>query len=105
MLRFPNRTEALLFDHTLFVHLVALAGSKKEIRFEAVLPHVQVVIAAAKREERRMVAAFDDAPAFDNQNLVSAANRGEPMGDDERRASLHQLGQAALDHLLGFGVE
>ena len=51
----------LLFGHTLFVDLIAFAGSEEEVRFEAVLARVEVVVAAAEREELRVVAALDNA--------------------------------------------
>ena len=52
-----------------------------------------------------MVAALDDAALLDHKNLVGAANGRQAMGDDERRAALHQLGKPALDHRLRFGIE
>ena len=52
-----------------------------------------------------MVAAFDDAAGFDDQDLFGAANGRESMGDDERGAAAHQVAQPFLDQGLGFGIE
>ena len=55
------------------------------------LPRVEIVIAAAERKQLSVIAPLHDAALLDNQNLVGAPNGGEPVGDDERGASLHQL--------------
>ncbi len=52
-----------------------------------------------------MRAAFDDLAAFEDQNLIRAANRREPMRDHEGRPAFAQAAQAVLDHLLALGVE
>ena len=52
-----------------------------------------------------MVAALDNEAAFDDKNLIGAADGGEPVGDDEGGAALHELVEAGLDHGLRFGVE
>ena len=44
-------------------------------------------------------------PRFDHQNLIGAANGGEPVRDDERRAPAHQLREAFLNQHFGFGIE
>ena len=69
------------------------------------MPGVEVVIAAAHGEKLRMVAPLHDASLFHHQNLVGAADGGEPVGDDEGGAPLHQLIQSRLNHGLGFRVE
>ena len=44
-------------------------------------------------------------PAFDDQNLIGAADGREAVGNDEGRAPLHQLTEPGLDHGFGLGVE
>ena len=68
---------------------IAFAWREKEIRFKAMLARVQIVVATAESEEFRMVAAFDNPPLFDHQNLVGTANGGEPVGDDEGLSLIH----------------
>ena len=52
-----------------------------------------------------MIAALDDAAAFDHENLIGAADRGKPVSDDKGGAALHELSEAGLDHPFGLGVE
>ncbi len=49
--------------------------------------------------------ALDNSSRLDDQNLIGAANRREPVGDDERRAPAHQLSEALLNQHFGFGIE
>src|ERR1700679_3998770 len=83
----------------------AFAGSQEEIRFEAVLLSVELVVAAVEVVEAGVIAAFDDAAGFDDQNLVGAAHGGEAVGDDEGGAAAHQVAQTFLDERFGFGIE
>ena len=57
------------------------------------------------REQFLVSAALDDLAALDHQNLIRAANRRQPMRDDERRAALPQRSQAVLNHHLALAVE
>ena len=41
----------------------------------------------------------------DDQDRVGVADRGQPVGDDERRPVLHDAGQGLLDQPLGLGIE
>ena len=52
--------------------LTALAGRKKQIRFQPVLASVEIEVASAEREELSVIAAFDDAPSLDHEDLVGA---------------------------------
>jgi hypothetical protein len=88
-----------------FGHCVAFAGGEEEIGFEAVLAGVEVVVTAAECEEHLMIAALDDAAAFDYEDLIGAADGREPVGDHEGSSAEHELIQALLDHGFGFGVE
>src|SRR5271155_192104 len=66
---------------------------------------VEIVVAATGGVERGVRSALNDAPCFDDQNLVRAAYRGQAVGDDESGAPTHQVAQALLDERFGFGVE
>src|SRR5436309_7466953 len=84
---------------------VPLAGRQEQVGLEAVLPRVEVEVAAALRVQRLVRAALDDAAVLDHQDLVGAPDGREPVGDDEGGAVLHQVGEARLDERLGLGVE
>ena len=45
---------------------VAFAGGQEEVCFQAVLAHVEVVVAAAQAEELGVVAALDDSSLLDD---------------------------------------
>src|SRR5207253_10328517 len=62
-------------------------------------------VPAALREQLLVRAALDDLAVLEHENLVRALNRRQPVGDDERRASLSQRLQAVLDHRLALAVE
>src|SRR5579863_9721098 len=49
--------------------------------------------------------ALDDSPRFNHQDLVGAADGRQPVGDDKRRAALHQVRQPFLDKRFGLGIE
>ena len=46
-----------------------------------------------------------DAAAVDHHDAVGVPHRRQAMGDDQGRATLHQLGQRLLDQELALGVE
>ena len=52
-----------------------------------------------------MRALLDDAALVEDDDAVGAAHRREAVGDDERRAALHQVREGAGDERLGLGVE
>ena len=60
---------------------------------------------AATLEQLLVGAEFLDAAARDHENAVGAADRAEPVGDDETDAAGEDRLQAALDQLLGLGVD
>ena len=49
--------------------------------------------------------ALDDLAVLEHEDLVGAADRRQPVRDDERRAALAQAPQAVLDHRLALAVE
>ena len=71
-----------------------LAGIDEPVGFELVLLVVEGPVAPAERDELGVRAALDDLAVLENQNLVGAANGGEPVRDDEGRAPLPQRLQA-----------
>src|SRR5208282_5566316 len=81
------------------------ARREGEIGLHAVLARVEVPVAAARRQQFLVPAAFDDAPALDYENLVGAADGGEPVRDDERGAPAHQVAEALLDERLRLRVQ
>ena len=52
-------------------------------------------------EQLRVRAAGHDAPLLEHHHLVCQRDRGESVGDHERRAPLHHLGERGLDAALG----
>ena len=52
-----------------------------------------------------MGALFDDAAVFEHDDLAGAFDRGEAVGDDDRRAAGEQPPQAGLDARLGVDVD
>src|SRR5208282_3849587 len=84
---------------------VSLSRREKEIRFEAVLLRVEIVIAAAGGKERLVRAALDDASRFDDENLVGAADRRESMRNHKSCPPAHEIAEPLLDQRLGFGIE
>src|ERR1700679_1280106 len=66
---------------------------------------VQLEITSAQGIEFFVSAAFNDLPLLDHQNLIGAPNGRQTVRDHKGCAALHQVGEALLDHLLGFGIE
>src|SRR5262249_32379148 len=66
-------------------------------------PHVGVE--AIARQELAMAAAFDDAAAVENDDLVGVDDGRQAMGDHQGGAAAAHLLQRALDLLLGARVE
>ena len=80
-------------------------GIDEAVALEVVLLVVELPVAAAAREQLVVRAALDDLAAFEHQNLIGAANRRQPVRDDERRPAVAQRSQAVLDHRLALAVE
>jgi hypothetical protein len=70
---------------------IALSRSQEQIILQSLLFRVEIEVAALQRVKLFVSAAFDDLALLDYQNLVSATDGGQPVGDDERRAALHQI--------------
>ena len=52
-----------------------------------------------------MGAVFDDLAVLQDDDSVEAGHRRQPVGDDDRRASFHQVAESFLDHPLALGVQ
>ena len=73
-------------------HLVAFAGRQEQVRLDAVLPRVHLVVAAARaRSSSACVPRSTMRPVLDHQDLVGAADGGQAVRDDERGAAAHQV--------------
>src|SRR6267378_626944 len=66
---------------------------------------VEVEIAATSGVQRLMRAALDDAPGFDDQDLLRAPNGRKPVRDHECSSAAHQVAQALLNQRFGFGIK
>src|SRR5699024_9951957 len=66
---------------------------------------VQLVILALFGDQFVVAAALDDAALFQDDDAVGVADGGQPVGDDEGGAAVHQAVHAGLDHRLGAGVD
>src|SRR5450830_219600 len=62
-----------------------LARVDELVGFEVVLLVVERAVAAAQRDELRVRAPLDDLAVLEDQDLVRAADRRQPVRDDERR--------------------
>jgi hypothetical protein len=69
------------------------------------LQFVEPSVRAAEREQFRVTAGFDDAPALDNDDEVCAADGRETVRDDNGGAPAGQIREGFLDEPFGFGVE
>ena len=60
---------------------------------------------AAAPEQFRVRALLGDDPAVHDQDPVGPRDRREPVGDDEDRATGHQVVERGLHEALALGVE
>lgn len=66
---------------------------------------IELVIRALLGDEAVVAAALNDAAMVKHHDDIGVHDRGEPVGDDEHRAPLHELIHALLDNGLGMGVD
>ena len=66
---------------------------------------VQVGVAPTERQQLSVRARLHDATAVDHQDLVGAADGGQPVRDDQRRAAGQRGVQRVLDGDLGLAVQ
>src|ERR1017187_817094 len=76
---------------------IAFSRSQEQVLLDAVLLGIEIEVPAAQFIKRLVCPAFHDLSTFHHKYLVGAPNRRESVGDHERRASLHQGRQSALD--------
>ena len=62
-------------------------------------------VLAIARNELCMRAGFNYTSAIEHANSRSLLDRGQSMGDDERRSIEHQIFQCTLNVALGFCVQ
>ncbi len=82
-----------------------LSRIDEAVGFELVLLVVQHAVAAAERHELLVRSSLDDFAVLEHEDLVGAADRGQPVRDDERRPPLAERAQAVLDLGFAFAVE
>jgi signal transduction histidine kinase len=92
-------------DQRLGYRREVLARIDELILLDGMLAPVEVPIAPAQRDQFRMRATLQDLPVFEHENLVGAPNRGQPVGDDERRASPAQAAESGANLGLALAVE
>jgi len=67
---------------------------------------MQLPVNAARLADQLFVGpALDDPAAVDDQDGVGVPDRGQPMGDDERRPVFHDTGQGLLNQPLGLRIQ
>ena len=64
-----------------------------------------MIIFSFEGEQLLVGALLDDASVVEDDDLVGIADGGEAVGNDESGAPLHDAVHAALDELLGTGVD
>ena len=72
------------------------------IALELVLLVVELLVPSVSREQLLVCPPFDDLAAFKDQDLIRAADRREPVGDDEGRAPTAQRTQSVLNQRFAF---
>ena len=65
----------------------------------------QAGIDAAPRHQRVVASLFGDLAAVEHQDAVAIDHARQAMGEDQRRAALHQPVERLLDHRLVLGID
>src|SRR5207249_6286339 len=76
-----------------------------DVLFRAVLAIMQIAVAAAQTHELLVRTSFDDRAGLEDDDLIGALDRREPVGDDERRATPPQIAKPVANHRLALAVE
>src|SRR5581483_3492786 len=82
-----------------------LAGIDESIALEAVLLVVQLAVPALPLDQLGMRAALDDLAGLDDEDLVRALDRGQPVRDHEGGPAAAQRAQAVLNQRFALAVE
>src|SRR5215470_19327715 len=69
------------------------------------LQAVERGIASALAQQLLVPAGFDDRSGFDHEDAIGMHDGWQPMGDDDRRAILAELGDGFLHVTLGLRIE
>ena len=69
------------------------------------LAHERGIDAVRHRHQLAMRPAFHDPPLFHGEDAVAVDHAGEPVGEDQRGAALHQPVERLLDHRLIVGID
>lgn len=69
------------------------------------LADIQLPVDAVVGAQCVVGAALDDRSVRENQHLVSAANRTEPMRDHKAAAAVHEARECTLDARLGACID
>jgi hypothetical protein len=85
-----------------YLGLYRLHDSEEDAGLEPLLAVVEIAIAAVKLIQRLVGSLLNDVALLDNENLISAANGREAVGDHERCPAVHEEVEACLDE--GFGL-
>ena len=114
----PSPVQALVRNRSLaFAHITLLSSAAKlsgtrpivcsarSIDLDAELRLVQPPINSSRCDQFMMSALLGNTRFVDHDDAIGVANRGQSMGDDERRSSLRKLGEGRLDCPLCFGIE
>ena len=65
----------------------------------------QAGIDAAPRHQRVVASLFGDLAAVEHEDAVAIDHARQAMGEDQRRAALHQPVERLLDHRLVLGID
>ena len=84
---------------------VTLARRQKQVALQAMLLGVEIEVTTAQCIEFFVSATFDNLSPLHHQNLIGTPNGRQTVRDHKGSAALHQVREALLDHLLGFGIE
>ena len=80
-------------------------GLERRLRLALELTHIQAMIKAALRQERRVCATLDDPALIDYQYLMRIPDSAQAMRNDKTGAPLHQLQQCFLNVLFGARID
>src|SRR6187200_515936 len=82
-----------------------LAGINEAVALEAVLLVVQLPITPTRRQQLLVRPPLHDFSVLEDQDLIRALNRRQPVRDDERRASAPERSQTVLNERFTLAVE
>ena len=63
-----------IWSNDVFTYIRRFVLGDQEVRVEAMLTFIELVISPARSMKCCVVTAFDDTPSFDDQDLIRASN-------------------------------